>query len=228
MLQSSSLSVQSHSNVLHPNTSAIQSHPKGEATAVFNYNLLKHNKTLLDHRFAIEKVNGCICVLWKVPFLEHALAKNSVLILAWNASTHSCAVETSLQEAACETQMVTSLVLAHLNKAWGPLQYLCSLGMESNPASCQYLCVLSCYLRMFLRREPEGGSEGGMDVSRAKNKSSIFPQLLQSLCLRIFQGKTKACLKQSFHQSCSCEQWSEPSSSFLINTDSQLSPCSGP
>lgn len=106
----------------------------------------------------------------------------------------------------------------------GPLQYLCSLGVESNPASCQYLCVLSCYLRMFLRREPEGGSEAGMDVSRAKNKSSIFPQLLQSLCLRIFQGKTKAFLKQSFHQSCSCEQWSEPSSSFLINTDSQLSP----
>lgn len=82
MLQSSSLSVQSHSNVLHPNTSAIQSHQKGKATAVFNYNLLKHNKTLLDHQFAIEKVNRCFCVLWKVPFLECTLAKNDVSILA--------------------------------------------------------------------------------------------------------------------------------------------------
>lgn len=82
MLQSPSLSVESHSNVLHPNTSAIQSHQKGKATAVFSYNLLKHNKTLLGHQFAIEKVKGCFCVLWKVPFLECAPAKNYVLILA--------------------------------------------------------------------------------------------------------------------------------------------------
>lgn len=214
MLQSSIRSVESHSNVLHPNTSAIQSHQKGKATAVFNYNLLKHNKTLLDHRFAIKKVNGCFCVPWKVPFLECALAKNYVLILAWNATTHSCAVKTSLQEAACETQMVTSLVLAHLNKAQGLVQYL--LQPWHGKQSCK-LPLFACFKLLFQNVTETGELEGGRDVSRARNKSSIFPQLFQSWCQRTFKGETKSCLKQSSHWSCSCEQQSEPSSSFLIN-----------
>lgn len=175
MLQSSSLSVQSHSNVSHPNTSAIQSHQRGEATAVFNYNLLKHNKTLLDHQFAINKVNGCFCVLWKVPFLERALAKNYVSILAWSATTHSCAVKTSLQEAACQTQMVTSLFWLIWARLEDQYSTCCSPGMESNPASCQYLCVLSCYLRMWLR---QGSSrEGGMFLeprTKAAYRPSYF------------------------------------------------------
>lgn len=197
MLQSSSLSVQSHSNLLHPNTSAIQSRQRGEATAVFNYNLLKHNKTLLDHQYAISKVNGCFCVPWKVPFLERALAKNYVSILAWNATTHSCAVNTSLQEAACETQMVTSLFSDHLNKAWGLIQYL--LQPWHGKQSCQ-LPIFACFKLLFKNVTETGELEGGRDVSRAKNKSSGFPQL------RTLKGETKSCLMQSSHWSCSCEQ----------------------
>lgn len=59
-------------------------------------------------QFTIARANGCFYVPWKVPVLVRALAKNDVLFLTRKTTAHSLAVETSLQEAACETRTVTS------------------------------------------------------------------------------------------------------------------------
>lgn len=94
-------------------------------------------------------------------------------------------------------------VLPHLSKARGPIQY--PLQPWHGKQSCK-LPIFACFKLLFKNVTETGELEGGGDVSRAENKSSISPQLFQSRCLRTFKGETKSCLMQSSHRSCSCEQ----------------------
>lgn len=116
---------------------------------------------------------------------------------------HRLAVKTFWQEAVHETRTVTNPFLAHLSKLKDRYMACNSLGTESNPASCQCSYVLS-YLRC-----DQDGEAWGREVSRAKNKSSVFSQLFQLRCLKTFKCEAKSCLMQSSHRSWSCEVWSD-------------------
>lgn len=137
-----------------------------------------------------------------MPFLLRALAKNDVFFLTWNTAAQTCCQDLLAGGSPWDTNCDKPF-LAHLSELKDRYMACNSLGMESNPASCQCSYVLS-YLRCDQDREA-----WGRDVSRAKNKSSVFSQLFQLRCLKTLKCEAKSCLMQSSHRSWSCEVWSD-------------------
>lgn len=147
-------------------------------------------------------------MLWKVPFLLYALAKTDVFSLTWNTATQICCQVLLAGGSPWGTDYDKPL-LAHLSGAQGPIfDLLHSLGMESNPASCQRSHVLS-----YLRHNQDRG-DWQREVSRAKNKGRELSPLFQLRYLKTLKCEAKSCLMLSCHWSWSCKIWTDYSPHF--------------